>query len=907
MHDLSIVIVGYKTRGLIKNCLNSILKNLANTKLDYRIAVVDNDSQDGTVEMIRQDFTQVKLIEMGGNFGYSKAVNRGIRLVKAKYYFVLNPDTLFLEKNIVERIYNFMEKHPKIGMVGPKLINPDGSIQNSCCRFPSFFLPIYRRTKLGRVKRFAKKIDKFLMKDWDHDSNSYVDWVIGTGMFIRRKALKDVGLMDERFFMYFEDTDWCRRFWRCGWKVCYFSDVSIIHYHGRPSLKSGGLRDIFLNKGTRIHIKSWLQYFSKYKFNSQDNNKNMKKESKKREEKAGINFDSEQLDFVPSSKMQKPRKQRSWLKIVLGIVLIVVVFFAIYFYVAYSQAKKYAMSAKTNLENGYEHFINFNFVEAGLEIENSRINLEKATDKLTKLKPLTFVGRVDKNYQSADVLLNAVYDFTGVFDVVVDWSQQNIKPLKDASGDSISELPEEDKERFLEAVSNIDPTLGNIYTKTSNIRFNLADRPTEKVSAKLNVFADNFDSKLSEVESISLIAKDVLPTAILALGYPEEQLYFFGLQNNGELRPTGGYLGTYGVFSIKNAEFVDFDTYNTYHFDVDNSYRFNEVAPPPVKEYTNTSKWTLGYANWSPDFPTSADKIKEAYKVGSQDDRNFDGIVVIDPTPIVDLLAVTGPIEVEDITFDTYNFVDELEYYTYEGFSEEGVASRDRKELIGELGVKMIDYFLNSDLEKWGKVWDIVNDSLTQKHIMFNFDDKQRQKLVERQNWDNRVKAYDQDYLMVVDANLDSLKTDRFTDKDIEYKISQEDEKIIAQVKLTYANNAQPSEKTSDLKEYTRIYTPLGSEFIEISGNDDEVDMYQELGKQVYGALWNIPIGETREMNFKYELPRNVFDEDQYSVLVQKQAGTAGHDFKLNFDFGSIEEVYYTELVNDEIFDIRIK
>ena len=103
------------------------------------------------------------------------------------------------------------------------------------------------------------------MAEWDHGENRNVDWVIGTGMFVRDKALKDVGLMDERFFMYFEDVDWCRRFWENNWPVHYLSEVEIIHYHGRPSAKTEGLiKSVLFNPNARVHINSWLKYFIKY-------------------------------------------------------------------------------------------------------------------------------------------------------------------------------------------------------------------------------------------------------------------------------------------------------------------------------------------------------------------------------------------------------------------------------------------------------------------------------------------------------------------------------------------------------------------------------------------------------------------------------------------------------------------
>ncbi|MDD4606800.1 MAG: glycosyltransferase family 2 protein [Patescibacteria group bacterium] len=262
--DVAIIIVNYKSKGLLKNCLKSIFSDLENTTLNYSVVVIDNDSQDDSEQMLIQEFPRTERIFLKNNLGYARAVNLGLKKFPAKYYFVLNPDTLFLEKKVIERLFNFMEAHPRVGLVGPKLINPDRSIQYSACRFPNFWVPIYRRTKLGKLKRASQKIDHFLMHEWDHRDTREVDWVLGTGMFVRHQAMEEVGGMDERFFMYFEDVDWCRRFKEKNWPVYYLADVEVIHYHGRPSAEMTGIKSILFSRGTRIHIASWLKYFLKY-------------------------------------------------------------------------------------------------------------------------------------------------------------------------------------------------------------------------------------------------------------------------------------------------------------------------------------------------------------------------------------------------------------------------------------------------------------------------------------------------------------------------------------------------------------------------------------------------------------------------------------------------------------------
>jgi len=263
MLDLSIVIINYNSRGLLRQCLRSIFSNLKQSQLQYKVVVVDNNSQDSSVDMVREGFPAVRIIPLEKNLGYAKAVNIGIKSIEGRYYLILNMDTTIVQKKAFEHMVEFMDQHPSAGLAGPKLINPNGTTQISCCQFPKFFYPLYRRTLLNKLPIAKKAIRDYLMLDWDHKNSRPIDWVIGTGMIVRHKAIKQVGLMDERFFMYFEDVDWCRRFWINNWKIYYISDIEIVHYYSRDSAKQMGIISLF-NKQTRVHITSWIKYFIKY-------------------------------------------------------------------------------------------------------------------------------------------------------------------------------------------------------------------------------------------------------------------------------------------------------------------------------------------------------------------------------------------------------------------------------------------------------------------------------------------------------------------------------------------------------------------------------------------------------------------------------------------------------------------
>lgn len=262
--DLSIIILNYKSRGLLKQCLKGILQQ--HIELTYEIIVVDNYSHDGCDEMMRREFAQIQFIQSGANGGFAVGNNIGIRRSQGKYVLVLNPDIAVLS-NAIERMYRFMEEHPKVGLCAPKLLNPDGTIQTSCRQFPSILTIALRRSPLGKLPWAKRALRRFLMLDWDHNDNRPVDWVLGACMMVRRSAMEKVGLMDERFFLYFEDVDWCRRFWHAGYPVMYLgAEAELVHYHQRLSAESHGLSGIF-SYPTRVHITSGIKYFAKYRQN----------------------------------------------------------------------------------------------------------------------------------------------------------------------------------------------------------------------------------------------------------------------------------------------------------------------------------------------------------------------------------------------------------------------------------------------------------------------------------------------------------------------------------------------------------------------------------------------------------------------------------------------------------------
>jgi GT2 family glycosyltransferase len=262
---LSIVILNYNTRDFLLPCLKGIIEHTRD--LDYEIIIVDNASTDGSADYVSQKliprFSQIKLVAAKANRGYAAGNNLGILTASGQYLVIMNPD-IVIRDNALKKMVDFMQAHPAVGMAGPRLSSPDGALQYFCYRFPTPLVLFYRRLPLYQWRFARRAVRQYLMADWNHRANRPVDWLQGSCLIVRRASVDKVGLMDERFFLYFEDTDWCRRFWQAGFEVWYLADVEIVHYHSRASANERFYRTLF-NKMSWIHLASTWKYFWKWR------------------------------------------------------------------------------------------------------------------------------------------------------------------------------------------------------------------------------------------------------------------------------------------------------------------------------------------------------------------------------------------------------------------------------------------------------------------------------------------------------------------------------------------------------------------------------------------------------------------------------------------------------------------
>jgi len=262
--DLSIIVVNYKTKDLLLNCLDSIYDHTP-MRLNFEVIIVDNASCDGSIKLISTRFRQVKLIVNENNLGLAKAINRGLGVSRGRYILFLSPDIIFSSQVFVKMI-EFMDAHPEAGASAPLLLDPNGIVRPSYGRFPTFF------SHFSRLLGIRKMIPDMLVKRCHMriDTSCDVipkDWLMGACLMLRLEAMEDIGQLDETFFFYFEDMDICYRLKDKGWKLYLIPKLSVTHiqHQGIKLLPEKTRKTIYRKSAIHFYYKRWFKNHCNHK------------------------------------------------------------------------------------------------------------------------------------------------------------------------------------------------------------------------------------------------------------------------------------------------------------------------------------------------------------------------------------------------------------------------------------------------------------------------------------------------------------------------------------------------------------------------------------------------------------------------------------------------------------------
>ena len=252
--DVSIIILSWNTKAMLGQCIESVYTNTQN--IIYEIIVVDNASSDGSPETVEKEYPQVRLTKNKENLGFARANNIGIQQSTGRYVCLINSDIIVM-KDCIRNLVTFMDEHFDVGMVGPRILNPDRTLQVSCRHSPSIWNNLCQALGLNYLFPKSTFFSEPFMKYWAHDEIRKVDVLSGCFWMVRRAALDAVGLLDEDFFIYGEDIDWCRRFHQAGWDVVFYPGAKALHTGGASSANAPIKYYLEMQKAD---LKYWRKY-----------------------------------------------------------------------------------------------------------------------------------------------------------------------------------------------------------------------------------------------------------------------------------------------------------------------------------------------------------------------------------------------------------------------------------------------------------------------------------------------------------------------------------------------------------------------------------------------------------------------------------------------------------------------
>lgn len=353
----------------------------------------------------------------------------------------------------------------------------------------------------------------------------------------------------------------------------------------------------------------------------------------------------------------------------------------------------------------------------------------------------------------------------------------------------------------------------------------------------------------------------------------EERIFLVLFQNNMELRPGGGFIGSFGILKVKDGSITDFSSHDVVNFDG----RIPDTipAPYPLPETLGVKSLKLRDSNVSPDWSVNAKAAEDFYKMGKGEEE-LDGVIGITTNVLTSFLSVVGPVEVPGYPgeYDAETGVLDLEYQVEQAFYKQGITRGERKSIMNLLGDIILEKVKALPITGKYELFKVVLDDLHKKDIQISFHDESLQEIVRSAGWSGEVdREWEGDYLLAVDSNLNSFKSDYRMRRKMDYTIDLSSDTPKAKLVVTYEHTAKEKDyMTKDYQSFARIYVPEGSWLESVSGNAKPAVFGSELGKKYFGALIHVPLGATRAVTWNYVLPKE-FSAVEYDLLIEKQPG----------------------------------
>ncbi|MFA5754603.1 MAG: DUF4012 domain-containing protein, partial [Patescibacteria group bacterium] len=458
------------------------------------------------------------------------------------------------------------------------------------------------------------------------------------------------------------------------------------------------------------------------------------------------------------------------------------------------------LNGKGNLTAAVNYVKSQDWPSAAEAAIKARDNFSASLDSLDKIRlnpAVKSLPPVRSQVNDLEYLLKTGEILSRSLERTVPLVQEVEKIRSGATSRNFIDLTAADKARLLRLLYESEPELNGLRANLDLALLNL-DK-IHKIGVLWPVYSQISDVR-QELNQAAVLMDKAIPLMKLLpalAGYPETSRYLIILQNNDELRPTGGFIGVYAILETKNGEVLSLKTDDSYHLDMPASLsdQWTKEPPAPIKKYLKVQKWYFRDANWSPDWPTSARQIEEIYRgelrATNQPDPALTGVMAINPELVSDLLRLVGPITVRGETYTSDNLQPLLQYNVEVAYKEQDISSWDRKDIINELMTELKQRLFDLPSQKWTELLSIIDTNISERNLQLFLNNSNWQSLAQSLRVGGEIKKTTGDYLMVVDSNFGAFKSDVVVKKNIDYAVEQKKEKLTATVKLNSRHDGE--------------------------------------------------------------------------------------------------------------------
>lgn len=625
----------------------------------------------------------------------------------------------------------------------------------------------------------------------------------------------------------------------------------------------------------------------------------------------------------PSSPVKKKRKISRWFHKFRAVIYIVIVLLlagtllAARNYASAQNLYQQALSGKQYFELAQRSIEEQDFVNATIYLQKARQDFELAQTNLRNLEGVKFVPFLIRQINAVDHILLAGIQASKAAEKVTNIAQLMLEQSERSGNTTLSSITTEERREMLRVLYESLPDLQAARADIGLAVSSMNQIPELGLLGSVKEAVVPLKEKLPQIQGIidELVPlAEALPQIV---GYPNNKTYLFLLQNNQEMRATGGFIGTYGILKLQDGDISTFVTDNVYNLDEPVKDERDKEPPAPFKKYIPSSIWFFRDCNWSPDFPETARTCLQFYEEENGPEKTIDGVIAITPTFIESLLELVGDIKVDGILFTSENVTDVLQEEVEVTYRQKGISDADRKEIVGDLADELMSRLLTLPKERWKDLWTTLQNNFAEKHVLINLSNGELQSLVERENWDGSVREWNGDYVMVTDSNMASLKSDPGVKRTITYDLEvNRNQEVIGNLTIHYSNQGTFSWKSTRYRTWVRVYVPEGSQLLSYEGameNDKlagglpgQVEVHNELGKTQFGAFIAIEPKQEGTLKLRYRLPDSVLQnirDGNYHLLVQKQSGTIDHGLIVDLDFERKIRSYGSSDLKPEVYD----